>query len=40
VAPIYLDQHARDLIKRARPNPDILHVKIVPVYEAVATPNP
>jgi hypothetical protein len=38
VAPIYLDTSARDRLKSARQNPDLINIRIVPVYEVVATP--
>jgi hypothetical protein len=40
VAPIYLEDHARQRIKQAGQDPQVIHVKIVPVYESVATLGP
>jgi len=40
VAPIYLEDSARERIKKARQNPQRIHVMIVSVYDAVAELNP
>jgi hypothetical protein len=38
VAPLYIDHQARRKLHLSRRNPALLHVRIVPVYESVATP--
>ena len=40
VAPIYLGQHAGDLLRNGRQKAELIHAKIVPVYESIAALNP